>query len=90
MSVVKRLPYGYFYSDKEYALSSAMLMALKKTYLKQKGRTVFGPKDLKRSIYPLIERGLVSLTFYNKSGIKKPTWSVTGKGLQILKSAAGK
>ena len=65
-------------------------MALKKTYLKQKRRTVFGPKDLKRSMYPLIERGLVSLTFYNIGGIKKPTWSVTRKGLHIIKSTPGK
>lgn len=62
-----------------------MIIALKKALAKQKRREPFGPVDIK-SLYPLIERGLVRYTFYKTKGKEKPTWYVTKKGLRILYS----
>jgi hypothetical protein len=60
-----------------------MILALKKACARQKRREPFGPIDIK-SLYPLIERGLVGLTYYDIMGEKKATWSVTKKGLRKL------
>jgi len=67
-----------------------MIYALKKVCSNQKMRKPFGPKDIKRSLYPLIERGLISLTFCNIKGEKKSTWGVTKKGLRCLQSLPGR
>ena len=86
MAIIKSFPRGYFYRDKEYPLSPSMLRALKRVCASQKKRKPFGPIDLKRSLYPLIERGLICLTYYTISGEKKATWSVTKKGVRKLQS----
>jgi len=44
--------------------------------------------DIKKSLFPLIERGLVSLTYYHIMGEKKLTWYVTKKGVRTLHSLA--
>jgi hypothetical protein len=62
-----------------------MVIALKKACARQKRREPFGPVDI-RSLYPLIERGLVGLTYYQVMGEKKATWYVTKKGLRALYS----
>jgi hypothetical protein len=62
-----------------------MVLALKKAGARQKRGQPFGPIDIK-SLYPLIERGLISLSYYDIMGEKKATWSVTKKGLRILYS----
>jgi hypothetical protein len=61
-----------------------MIVALKKARASQKRRKPFGPTDMKRALYPLIERGLISLTYYCIDDEKKGTWGVTKKGLQNL------
>jgi hypothetical protein len=73
--------------DKESPLSPSMLIALKKACARQKKRQPFGPIDI-GSLYPLIERGLIGLTFYHVLGEKKSTWFVTKKGLRTLYSIA--
>ena len=83
-------PRGYFYLDKETPLSPSMVIALKRACAKQKKRQPFGPIDIKKSLYPLIERGLIGLTFYHIMGEKKETWFVTKKGLRILHSLGDK
>ena len=90
MAIIRSFPRGYFYRDKEYPLSPAMIFALKKVCANQKMRRPFGPKDLKRSIYPLIERGLISLAYYRINGEKKATWRVTKKGLRSLQFLRGR
>ena len=88
LAVIKYFPRGYFYHDKEYPLSPSMIAALKKVCASQKKRKPFGPKDMKRALYPLIERGLISLTYYCINDEKKATWGVTKKGLRNLQSIA--
>jgi hypothetical protein len=83
LTTIASFPRGHFYRDKEYPLSPSMIIALKKAYAKQKRREPFGPIDIKRSLYPLIERGLISLIHYEIMGEKKSTWYVTKKGLRI-------
>lgn len=90
MAIIRSFPRGYFYRDKEYPLSPSMILALKKVCANQKKRTPFGPKDLKRAMYPLIERGLISLKYYIIKGEKKATWRVTKKGFRILQSVTKK
>ena len=67
-----------------------MIIALKKVCAQQKMRKPFGPKDMKRSLYPLIERGLISLTYYSIHDEKKATWGLTKKGLRNLRTITGK
>jgi len=62
-----------------------MVIALKKAYYRQRKRQPFGPIDI-RFLHPLIERGLITLTYYDIMGEKKATWSVTKKGQRILHS----
>jgi hypothetical protein len=90
LAIIKSFPRGYFYLAKEYPLSPSMIMTLKKVCACEKKRKPIGPKDMKRSLSPLIERGLVTLTYYNIGGEKKATWSVTKNGLRILQSIARK
>ncbi len=90
MTNLKFFPHDYFYRDKEYPLSPSLIIALKKVCIKQKRRIPFGPADVKRSLYPLIERDLIHLTYYNVGGIKKSTWCVTKKGVHTLKSLGKK
>jgi len=90
LAIIKSFPKNYFYRDKEYPLSPAMVMALKKVLAKQKMRKPFGPKDMKRSLYPLIERGLISLTYCSIHHEKKTTWGLTKKGLYNLQSITKK
>ncbi|MEP6926026.1 MAG: hypothetical protein ABI834_00250 [Ginsengibacter sp.] len=80
---MKSFPRGYFYRDKESPLSPSMILALKKACASQKRREPFGPIDIK-SLYPLIERGLISLTYYDIKGEPKVSWSVTRKGMRKL------
>ena len=86
MTTLKSFPYGYFYRDKEHPLSPPLILALKKVYNKQKKKEPVGPKDIKKYLYPLIERGLIAFTFYDFQGEQKPTWNLTNKGLSIFKS----
>src|ERR1700690_1893662 len=86
LAIIRSFPRGYFYRDKEYPLSPSMIVALKKVCANQKKRNPFGPLDMKRSLYPLIERGLISLTYYRINNEKKATWRVTQKGLRNLQS----
>ena len=65
-----------------------MVIALKKACAKQGRKEPFGPKDIKKSLFPLIERGLVGLTYYHIMGEKKLTWFVTKKGMRTLHSLA--
>ena len=67
-----------------------MIVALKKVKKKKKKRKPFGPKDMKRALYPLIERGLISLTYYSINDEKRATWGVTKKGLRNLQSITRK
>jgi hypothetical protein len=90
LTTITSFPRGYFYRDKEYPLSPSMIIALKKACAKQKKRQPFGPIDIKRSLYPLIERGLISLTSYDIMGEKKATWYVTKKGIRLLDSLGRK
>ena len=90
LTIIKSFPRGYFYRDKEYPLSPSMMLALKKVCASQKKRKPFGPKDMKRALYPLIERGLINLTYYSINDEKKATWGVTKKGLRSLQSIARK
>jgi len=90
LTVIKSFPRGYFYRDKEYPLSPFMVIALKKACDKQKRRVPFGPIDIKKSLYPLIERGLVSFTYYKVMGKKQFTWCVTKKGQRLLYSLGRK
>ena len=90
LAIIKYFPGGYFYRDKEYPLSPSMIVALKKVCASQKRRKPFGPKDMKRALYPLIERGLISLTYYGINDEKKGTWDVTKKGLHNLQSITRK
>ncbi|MEP6951027.1 MAG: hypothetical protein ABI863_17195 [Ginsengibacter sp.] len=85
MTIIKAFPRGHFYRDKEFPLSPSMVMALKKACARQKKRQPFGPIDIS-SLYPLIERGLISLTFNYVMGEKTSTWYVTKKGLYMLYS----
>ena len=89
LSIIKSFPRGYFYRDKESPLSPSMVLALKKACAWQKRREPFGPINI-RSLYPLIERGLISLTYYDIMGEKKATWSVTKKGMLKLISLGSK
>jgi len=89
LTTITSFPRGYFYRDKEYPLSPPMLIALKKACARQKRREPFGPIDI-RSLYPLIERGLIGLTHYYIMGEKKTTWCVTKKGLRILNALGSK
>jgi hypothetical protein len=66
-----------------------MVLGLKKAFTMQKRREPFGPIDI-RSLHPLIERGLISLTYYNIMGEKKATWHVTKKGMRKLISLGSK
>ncbi len=86
MAIIRSFPRGYFYRDKEYPLSPFMVLALKQVSANQMKRRPFGPKDMKRSLYPLIERGLISLTYCIIKGEKKATWGITKKGLRNLQS----
>lgn len=88
MAIIKSFSRGYFYRDKEYPLSPSMVIALKKACAKQRRKEPFGPMDIKKSLFPLIERGLVSLTYYHIMGEKKLTWYVTKKGVRTLHSLA--
>ena len=63
-----------------------MIIALKKVCASQKKKKPFGPKDMKRALYPLIERGLISLTYYDINDQKNATWRITQKGLHNLQS----
>jgi hypothetical protein len=90
LAIIKSFPCGYFYLEKEYPLSPSMIIALKEVCACQKKRKPIGPKDLKGSLSPLIERGLVKLTYYDIGGKKKATWAVTKNGLRILQSIARK
>lgn len=86
LGIVRYLPRGYFHIDKEYPLSPAMLLALKKANYKQKRGKRYGPVDIKKSFNSLIERGLVSYKYYNNSkGEKKSSWQITRKGMLVLK-----
>ena len=85
MTIIKSFPRGYFYRDKESPLSPSMVIALKKAFSRQKKRRPFGPVDI-RFLHPLIERGLISLTYYDIMGEKKATWCVTKKGQRMLYS----
>jgi hypothetical protein len=87
LTIIKAFPRGYYYRDKESPLSPCMVIALKKACARQKKRRPFGPIDIS-SLYPLIERGLISLTFYQDLGEKKSTWYVTKKGLRMLYSVS--
>jgi hypothetical protein len=62
-----------------------MVIALKKASARQKRKKPFGPIDI-RSLYPLIERGLINFNYYDIMGEKKVTWNVTEKGMRILHS----
>jgi hypothetical protein len=64
-----------------------MVIALRKACARQKKRQPFGPIDIS-SLYPLIERGLIDLTFYHAMGERKSTWYVTKKGLRMLYSVS--
>ncbi|MEO8766530.1 MAG: hypothetical protein ABI416_19675 [Ginsengibacter sp.] len=88
MTIIKSFPRGYFYRDKESPLSSSMVIALKKAFAWQKRREPFGPIDIK-SLYPLIERGLISLISYKIMGEKKATWFVTKKGRRTFYATRG-
>ena len=66
-----------------------MVIALKKACAWQRKRVPFGPINV-RSLYPLIERGLISLTYYDIMGEKKATWHVTKKGIRKLISLGSK
>lgn len=90
MAIIKSFPSDYFYHDKEYPLSPAMIIALKKVGTNQKRRKPFGPKDMKRALYPLIERGLISLTYCSIRHEKKATWGLTKKGLYNLQAITKK
>jgi hypothetical protein len=90
LAIIKSFPRGYFYLDKEYPLSPSMIMALKKVCASQKKRKPIGPMDMKRALYPLIERGLISLAYYKINDEKKATWTVTKKGLRTLHSMTRK
>ena len=85
MTLIKSFPTGYFCRDREPPLSPSMVIALKKACARQKRKEPFGPIDI-RSLYPLIERGLINLYYYDMMGEKKVTWSVTEKGMRILHS----
>jgi chromosome segregation and condensation protein ScpB len=86
LAIIKFFPIGYFYHVKESPLSVNMIIALKKVCASEKKRKPFGPKDMKRSLYPLIERGLIRLTYFSINDGKKATWGVTKKGLENLQS----
>jgi hypothetical protein len=86
LSIIKSFPRDCFYRDKEYPLSPSMVLALKKAWHKQKRRQPFGPKDFKRALYPLIERGLIGLSYHRLPGKTHPTWCLTKKGLYMLDS----
>jgi hypothetical protein len=85
LTIIKAFPRGYFFRDNEYPLSHAMVIALKKARARQKRMEPFGPIDI-RSLYPLIERGLISLMYYDVLGEEKATWFVTKKGMRSLYS----
>lgn len=65
-----------------------MKKALELAYHKQQSGILFGPKDIKGSVTPLIQRGLITSRINKVNGEIQLTWYVTEQAIQLLEDSA--
>jgi len=71
---------------KNLPLSNIMIKTLVSACSKQSKKEAFGPKDIKGSFLPLINRGFINTEEKNVNGKTVITWHVTQSGVDALKN----
>ncbi len=84
MAHIFLFPDEYIIKDKQRPLTKLMIKTLKTAYNKQKSNVLFGPKDIKGSVIPLIKRGLIRSHTIEQKGKNQMTWYVTGQAIEML------
>jgi len=71
---------------KKLPLSNIMIKTLVSACSKQSKKEEFGPKDIKGSFIPLINRGYINTEEKRVNGKKVITWYVTQSAVETLKN----
>lgn len=71
---------------KDIPLSNIMIKTLVSACNKQSKKEAFGPKDIKGSFIPLINRGLINTEQKTVNGETIITWYVTKSAVETLKN----
>ena len=71
---------------KDVALSTTMIKTLVAACNKQSKKEAFGPRDIKGSFLPLINRGFINTEEKTVNGRTVIIWYVTKSALETLKS----
>ena len=85
MAQIFLFPDRYIFEDKQRPLTKLMIKTLKVAYDKQNSNILFGPKDIKGSVTPLIKRGLIRNRTIKQGGKNKMTWYLTPEAIDIIK-----
>ena len=72
--------------EKKLPLSNIMIKTLVNACNKQSKKEVFGPKDIKGSFLPLINRGFINTEEKTVNGKTIITWHVTQSAVETLKN----
>jgi hypothetical protein len=71
--------------EKKLPLSNTMIKTLVSACNKQYKKEAFGPKDIKGSFIPLINRGFINTEEKTVNGKTVITWHVTQSAMETLK-----
>lgn len=88
MARLLSFPKEYFIREKNRSLTPSMKKALELAYHKQRAGVLFGPKDIKGSVTPLIQRGLITSSIKKVDGEIHLTWYVTEQAIKLLEDSA--
>lgn len=73
-------------AQKKVSLSNIMIKTLVSACGKQSKKEAFGPKDIKGSFIPLLNRGLINTEEKIVNGKAVITWHVTNSAVELLKN----
>ncbi len=85
MALILSFPDQYFIKDTQRPLTKLMIKTLQLACNMQKSNVLFGPKDIKGSVIPLIKRGLISSHLIQQNGKSQLTWFVTQQAIDMIK-----